>query len=297
MFPAPILEYFRPASVGEATRLLSGGAGENAHIIAGGQSLMQAIKSRLISPDALIDLQDIKALRSIHFDKNGLVIGAMTSYADIASDKRIPAAFAALCDAAGHVGDRQVRNRGTIGGSLCWNYIAACLPPTCLGLSATLELQNAAGRRRMVEARAFLKGPLETDRSSDELLIAIHLGPAAARTGSAYRKWGLVTDALPVVNICVSLEVGADHICREARVALGARSEGPTRVEAAELALRGVRKGDVRAIDAALDAAAEAADYQSDLWADAPYKKVLLRKIGREAVTVAFARASGEVGK
>ncbi|MHC1950397.1 FAD binding domain-containing protein [Bradyrhizobium sp. UFLA06-06] len=297
MFPAPISGYFRPHSVSEATRLLAGGAGENAHIIAGGQSLMQAIKSRLVTPNALIDLQDVKGLRGVVLDRNGLRIGAMTPYADIASDPRIPPAFAALRDAAGHVGDRQIRNRGTIGGSLCWNYVAACLPPTCLGLDAVMELKNAAGLQRMLEARIFLKGPLETDRARDELLTAIHFAPQGPRTGSAYRKWGLVTDALPVVNICVSLRLGNDGICAEARVALGARSEGPTRVESAELALRGVRKEDARAIDAALDAAAEAADYQSDLWADAQYKRVLLRKIGREAMTVAFARASGEVGK
>lgn len=294
MFPAPIAGYFRPETVQEAIRLLAGGDGGNAHVIAGGQSLMQAIKSRLISPDSLIDLQDVAELCGIHLDRNGLRIGAMTRYADIAADGRIPAAFSALRDAAGHVGDRQVRNRGTIGGSLCWNYLSACMPPTCLGLGAVIELENASGAQRMVKAERFLKGALETDRAADELLVAVHLSPAPARTGSAYRKWGLVTDALPVVNICVALELGTGGICTEARVALGARVEGPVRAKAAEAALAGASKGDRRAIDAALDAAADEAGYQPDLWADADYKRVLLRKIGREAVATAFARASGE---
>lgn len=294
MFPAPIAAYFRPESIQGATRLLADGDRGNAHVIAGGQSLMQAIKSRLISPDTLIDLQDVAELRGVQLDRNGLRIGAMTRYAELAADQRIPPAFAALRDAAGHVGDRQVRNRGTIGGSICWNYVAACLPPTCLGLGAVMELENAAGTRRMVKAESFLKGAFETDRAADELLVAVHLGPPSARTGSAYRKWGLVTDALPVVNICVSLELGTGGICTAARVALGARAEGPARALAAEAALAGASRGDRRAIDAALDAAADAADYQPELSADAPYKKVLLRKIGREAVATAFARAMGE---
>lgn len=297
MIPAPITGYFRPRSVQEAIRLLAGGAGDNAHVIAGGQSLMQAIKSRLISPDALVDLQDVAGLRGIHLDRNGLRIGAMTRYSDIAADRRLPAAFAALRDAASHVGDRQVRNRGTLGGSLCWNYLASCLPPTCLGLDATMELENAAGTRRMVKSSAFLKGPLETDRAADELLVNVHFAPAPAATGSAYRKWGLVTDALPVVNICVSLELGTDGICTRARMALGALSDGPMRASTAEAAMVGVRRGDAAAIDAALGIAATEASYQPDLSADADYKRVLLRKIGRETIATAFARAAGEEPK
>ncbi len=137
MYPAAIGEYVAPATVDEALKAWAGAAGD-AHFIAGGQSLMQAVKSRLVQPDCLIDLANVGELGGISADAGGVHIGPMTRYRDIAGDSQLDGAYQALRDAATRVGDRQVRNRGTIGGSLCWNYIAACMPPTVIGLGARI---------------------------------------------------------------------------------------------------------------------------------------------------------------
>jgi carbon-monoxide dehydrogenase medium subunit len=291
MYPAPIDEYVRPATVADALAALGRYEDGDAAFIAGGQSLMQAVKARLVRPRCLIDLQAVSGLSGIDVGAEGVRIGPMTRYAEIARDERLGGACAALRDAAERVGDRQVRNRGTVGGSLCWNYVAACMPPTAIGLGARLELTAADGGTRTIAAEDFLGGPLETAREENEILTAITI-PAAGNAGSAYKKWGLVTDALPVIGVCVALEV-ADGRCASARVAIGGLAEGPTRSAAGEAALSGVAAGDRDGIAAAMDAAAAEIETQADLWADSDYRKQLIRSLGAEVTASAFARAAG----
>src|ERR1700741_3813915 len=197
MYPAVIDTYHAPTSVQEALQAFANG-GSHSFLLGGGQSLMQAIKARVISPKTLIDLQHVSELKGIQFASGAVRIGAMTRYRDISSDERLDGAYQALRDAASHVGDRQVRNRGTIGGSLCWNYIAACMPPTCIGIGASIDLVSKRGKRSLL-AEEFLQSPLETARHDDEIVVAVTLPSPAKSSGSAYKKWGLVTDALPVV--------------------------------------------------------------------------------------------------
>ena len=289
MYPAIIETYDSPTTVREALQAL-GKRGVEAHFIAGGQSLMQAIKARVVSPKSLIDLQHVSELKGIEFKKGGVRIGAMTRYRDIAADERLDGPFEALRDAARHVGDRQVRNRGTIGGSLCWNYIAACMPPTCIGIGASLDLVSKAGRRSSL-AEAFLQGPLETTRREDEIVVAVTLPAAPMMSGSAYKKWGLVTDALPVVGVCAFVELGDDRRCRVARLAIGGLATGPRRAEAGEKALIGVSATDASAISNAAETAAGSTETQSDMWADAEYRKKLIETLAREVIATAFARA------
>jgi len=288
MFPAHIEEYVRPVTVAEALAANARYEEGEAMFIAGGQSLMQAIKSRMARPRCLIDLQAIPTLKGIAFDA-GLRIGAMTRYVEIAGDVRLDGAFAALRDAAGHVGDRQVRNRGTIGGSCCWNYVASCTPAVVLGLDGVMELTDASGARRSVPAGEFLIGPLETARRSDEMLEAVRFERPAARTGSAYRKWGLVKDALPVVGICVKVELDASGTCTAARVALSGLAAGAQLASAAPLV---GSRGDPEALARTFGAIAEAVDVQSDKWATDEYRKQLIRTLGAEVASTAFARAA-----
>jgi carbon-monoxide dehydrogenase medium subunit len=288
MFPAHIEEYVRPVTVAEALAANARYEEGEAMFIAGGQSLMQAIKSRMARPRCLIDLQAIPTLKGIAFDA-GLRIGAMTRYVEIAGDARLDGAFAALRDAAGHVGDRQVRNRGTIGGSCCWNYVASCTPAVVLGLDGVMELTDASGARRSVPAGEFLIGPLETARRSDEMLEAVRFERPAARTGSAYRKWGLVKDALPVVGICVKVELDAGGTCTAARVALSGLAAGAQLASAEPLV---GSRGDPEALARTFGAIAEAVDVQSDKWATDEYRKQLIRTLGAEVASTAFARAA-----
>ena len=290
MFPAHIEEYVRPATIADALAANARYDEGEAMFIAGGQSLMQAIKSRMARPRCLIDLQAIDALKGVHVDK-GLRIGAMTRYIDIASDARIPAGHAALRDAAGHVGDRQVRNRGTIGGSCCWNYVASCTPAVVLGLAGTMHLVAADGSRRDVPAGEFLIGPLETARRGDEMLEAVSFAPLGGRAGSAYRKWGLTKDALPVVGVCVQVLLDADGVCTQARVSLSGLSAGAQVASAGNAALVG-SKGEPAALERAFAAIADSADVQADKWASEAYRQQLIRTLGADVAATAFARAA-----
>jgi carbon-monoxide dehydrogenase medium subunit len=289
MYPATIETYDAPTSVREALQALAR-HGADSCFIAGGQSLMQAIKARVLSPKSLIDLQHVKELKGIEYNDGSVRIGAMTRYRDIAADERLDRPYQALRDAASHVGDRQVRNRGTIGGSLCWNYIAACMPPTCIGIGASLELVSSAGQRSLL-AENFVQSPLETARRDDEIVVAVTLPKPPAMSGSAYKKWGLIADALPVVGVCAFVELGDDRRCRNARLAVGGLASGPRRAKAAENALIGVAAADAAAIAKAAETAAASTETQSDMWADAEYRKKLIETLSREVIAVAFARA------
>jgi len=291
MYPAAIEEYVRPGTIQEAIDAMGRYDEGDALFIAGGQSLMQAIKTRLVRPRCLIDLQDISELSGITVEGGGVKIGAMTKYRDIAKDTRLDGALQAFRDAAARVGDRQVRNRGTIGGSICWNYVAACMPPTIIGLGGSMTLISSGGTTRSVIAEDFSEGPLETVREENEVLLSIDVS-AAANSGSAYKKWGLVTDALPVVGVCVSVIMDGGTIS-SARMGIGGLGDGPIRCSAGEAALKGVSSGDSDAIAKAMATAAEATETQADLWADSAYRKQLIRSLGADVTATAIARAQG----
>lgn len=292
MYPSVIEEYLRPGSVSEALAAIARYDEGEAMFLAGGQSAMQAMKSRMLRPQCVVDLQDVAELRGIARDDGALRIGAMTRYVDIAGETTLDGAFGALRDAAAHVGDRQVRNRGTIGGSVCWNYVASCMPAVVLGLGGTLELAAADGSKRRLEADDFFLGPLETARREDEILLAVSWPAPAARSGSAYKKWGLVRDALPVVGVCVTVTLGGDGNCTQARVALSGLAGGCQRAAAGEDLLRGCN-GDAAAIERAMAAIADSVETHSDMSADADYRRQLIRSIGGEVAATAFARARG----
>ena len=292
MYPAAIEEYVRPGTVAEAIDAIGRFDAGDAIFLAGGQSVMQAVKTRLLRPRCVIDLQAVSELKGVSAGGGGVTIGAMTSYAALAEEASLDGAYQAVRDAASRVGDRQVRNRGTIGGSLCWNYVAACMPAVALGLGMEMALQGKGGARSL-PANEFLGGPLETAREDDEVLVSLNLPAAPANTGSAYKKWGLVTDALPVIGVCASITTDGSGNCALARIAVGGLGDGPTRSAAAESALAGVAAGDADGIAAALQAGSDEIETQSDMWADSDYRKQLIRSLGAEVVATAFARAAG----
>jgi aerobic carbon-monoxide dehydrogenase medium subunit len=157
--------YQTPASLAEAAKAA---AGSNAKILAGGQSLLGAIKLGLAAPDALVDLAKIGGLDTIKVDGNNLVIGAMATHAKVAASPEVQRAIPALAKLAGGIGDRQVRNRGTIGGSLANNDPAADYPAAVLGLGATVTTD-----RRSIAADDFFKGLYETALAEGEIITAV----------------------------------------------------------------------------------------------------------------------------
>ncbi|MBM3482047.1 MAG: hypothetical protein FJX66_01965 [Alphaproteobacteria bacterium] len=294
MYPAVIEDYQRPASIDEALKAAARYDAGEALFLAGGQSLMQAMKSRLVRPRCVIDLQAVKDLKGVSASGAGVRIGAMTRYVEIAKEAKLKGAYGALGDAAAHVGDRQVRNRGTIGGSLCWNYLAACMPAANLGVGSSMELISASGKKRTLVADEFIKGPLDTARTDDEVLVATTLPAAPSKAGSAYKKWGLVTDALPVIGVAVYVELDGGGAISKARFAVGGLATGPKRAKGAEAALIGKKASDAAAIAAAAEKASAELETQSDLWADSAYRKNLIRSLGGEMIALASKRAAGQ---
>ena len=291
MFPANIDDYVRPESVTEALAAIAKYDDGEGMFLAGGQSLMQAIKSRMVRPSCIVDLQSVAELRGIE-QKNGLTIGAMTRYVEIAECETLPSAYAALNDAACHVGDRQVRNRGTIGGSVCWNYVASCMPAVVLALNGTIKLASSKGSFRELDAQDFILGPFETAREDDEILLAIAWPAAPERSGSAYKKWGLVTDSLPVVGMCINVTLDPSGSCIAARIAVAGLADGAQLSAAGAEALIG-SDGSDGSIAQAMATVAGSVETHTDHWADATYREQLIRSIGAEVTATAFQRARG----
>ena len=292
MYPAPIEAYFAPKTIDEALTCLTE-AGDGAMFIAGGMSLMQAMKARLAAPHALIDLNEVEELSGLARGPRGVTVRPMTRYRELAATSALHGALQAIGDAAATVGDRQVRNAGTIGGSLCWNYVASCMPNVCLCLDATLVLASIEGGERTVPIDEFLIGPLETARRDDEILIEINF-PASRYHGvaSAYKKYGGNVDGLPIIGIAASIDVDETGLCTDARFSVGGILPTAGRFHGVRDILCG-RQVTPEAFAEAASAAADAIETQTDHLASARYRKVLIRTLGREVLAEAHARATG----
>ena len=186
-------EYHRPGSSKDALAL---GKKEEAKYLAGGQSLVQAMKLRLSSPSDLIDLGSLKELSFVKTTKDGVEIGAMTRHADVAHSKDVQKAIASLAALAGIIGDRQVRHMGTIGGSLANNDPAADYPAAALGLGATITTN-----KRKIEADKFFKGLYETALEPGELITSVSF-PAPRR--AAYMKFKNPASRFAIVGVFVA---------------------------------------------------------------------------------------------
>jgi carbon-monoxide dehydrogenase medium subunit len=210
-------EYHRPSSTKDALSLGSGK--EEARYLAGGQSLVQAMKLRLSSPSDLIDLSSLKELSGIKAAGDGVEIGAMTRHADVASSSVVQKAIPALASLAGIIGDRQVRHMGTIGGSLANNDPAADYPAAVLALGATITTS-----KRKIEADKFFKGLYETALEPGELITSVSF-PAPKR--AAYMKFKNPASRFAIVGVFVA-DFGG-----KARV--GVTGAGPSAFRQAEM--------------------------------------------------------------
>jgi aerobic carbon-monoxide dehydrogenase medium subunit len=256
--------YHRPGSVAEAVALLS--ARSEGKLLAGGQSLLPTLRLRLAAPTDLIDLGHIAELRGIRATADEISIGAMTRHNDVAASREIAQAIPALARLAGHIGDRQIRNLGTLGGSLANNDPAACYPAAALGLAATIRTS-----RRSVAAHEFLRGMYETCLDPDEIVTSVSFKiPSKA----AYLKFMHPASRFALVGVFVAERAG------EVRVAVtGAGLRGAFRSQALESALQ--HSFSVESIDAV---APDAEELSSDLHASADYRAHLIKVMARRAV-------------
>jgi carbon-monoxide dehydrogenase medium subunit len=288
MYPANF-DYYRPSTVQEAITLLS--QNKNAKVLAGGHSLLPAMKLRTSAPAALVDLGRIKDLVGINADGNTLTIGAMTTHAMVAASDVVKSQCPILAETAAIIGDLQVRNRGTIGGSLAHADPAADYPTTIVALGATITATGAKGSRS-ISADQFFKGPFTTALASTELITAISVPAYGAMKGmgGAYVTHEHPASSYSVVGVAamIGLENGR---CARVSLVVGGATINPVHAEAAENALTGKEPGAVNIETAAALAAQAITNPMSDLYASSEYRLHLASVLAKRALMKAAARA------
>ncbi|SOC52016.1 carbon-monoxide dehydrogenase medium subunit [Blastococcus aggregatus] len=282
MIPAAF-GYVRPGTVDEALRALADG-GEDAKVLAGGQSLIPVMRLRLAAPSMVVDLTRVTELRGVRDDGDALAIGAMTTHSDVISDPLIREFAPLIAQATETVADRQVRHRGTFGGALAHADPAGDLPAVALALDAEFVLAGPGGRRT-VPARDFFVDYLTTALAEDELLVEVRIPKLAGSWGMHYEKFNRVAQAWSIVAVAAAVRRENGHIA-EARIGLTNMGPTPLRATATEQALAGADAGEAAIAEAARHAA-EGTAPSDDLNARADYRAHLAEVLTRRAVTAA----------
>jgi aerobic carbon-monoxide dehydrogenase medium subunit len=276
----PEFDYLRPHSIDEAVTEL-GRAGEDAKVLAGGQSLLPLLRLRLAYPTALVDLGGIGELRGVRQEGDELVIGAMTTHHEVLHDPLVFTSCPVLAQATATVADPAVRHRGTIGGALSHADPAGDLPAVALALDAKFVIAGTEGRRT-VPAAEFFSDYLETAVGPGELLVEIRVPALGAEWGTAYEKFNRVAQAWAIVGVAALVRREGDTIT-EARIGLTNMGSTPVRASATEQALVGVSTSNGGIVRAA-ELAADGTQPSGDLSAQPDYRQHLARVLTRRAV-------------
>jgi carbon-monoxide dehydrogenase medium subunit len=281
VIPAPF-DYVKPTSVADAVAALQQ-AGDDAKVIAGGQSLMPVLRLRLAAPALIVDIGGISELRGIREDGDRVVIGAMTPYHDIVRDDLVTEHLSLLAQAVGTVADNQVRHRGTLGGALAHADPAGDLGAPALALDAEMVIAGADGTRT-VTAADFFQGLFATAIGEAELLTEIRF-PKYTGWGTHYEKFNRTAQAWSMCAVAVALRVDGGAIA-EARVGLTNMGDRPIRATTVEEALVG-QQATADVARAAAEHAADGTSAPSDADAAADYREHLARVLTGRAVLAA----------
>ncbi len=279
--------YQAPGSLQEAFALLQE-HGEDAKVLAGGHSLLPAMKLRLTQPEVLVDLRRIPGLDGIRVDNDTLVIGALTTHTEVGTSEDVRRLLPGLADTASVIGDLQVRNRGTMGGSVAHADPAADLPVTLTALDASFVLASAAGER-IVAADDFFVDFFTTAVEPDEILTAIRIPLPSTSARTSYAKLPHPASGYVVVSAAAALTVDDAGACTSARVVLGGVAGTPHRATGAEAALTG-QALTPEVMAAAAEQAADGIDPHADSYADEDYKRHMAVVYTRRAIEAAAAR-------
>jgi carbon-monoxide dehydrogenase medium subunit len=271
-------DYVRPTSVADAVAALQS-AGEDAKVLAGGQSLMPVLRLRLAAPSTVVDLGGIAALRGIRLESDELVVGATATHAEVCSSSLVASESPLLAAVARTVGDRQVRHRGTLGGSLAHADPAGDLPAAVVALDATIVVAGPAGARS-IPAREFFTDVFTTALAPDEVLVEVRV-PRLPGWTARYEKFHRTAQAWAVVGVMAAVRRENGAIA-EARVAFTNAGPTPVRASGVEAALAGA--GDLAAVQAAAARAGEGTAPPSDLGGSAEYRRHLLGVLTARAV-------------
>jgi carbon-monoxide dehydrogenase medium subunit len=287
MIPASF-DYLAPKSLDEALSAL-GARGEDAKLIAGGHSLLPLMKLRLANPKVLIDIGRIRNLNEIRAAKDQLVVGALATHFQIESSALLQKNCPLLPQTARTIGDVQVRNRGTIGGSVVHADPAADWPAAMLALGGRLKLRGRTGER-MIDAEKFFLGPMTTAIEASEILTEIHLPMAPRRSGYSYGKMAQQASGFAIVGVAVSLCLDAKGRCEDVGIGITGLSDTPFRARKAEERLRG-NKITTKLVDACAAEVAAGIDPLDDLHAAADYRAHLARVYTARAIQEAAKHA------
>src|SRR5438105_6065090 len=268
MYPAPF-EYHVPGTVAEAISLL-GSFQDDAKLIAGSQSLVAMMKLRLVQPKHVVDLRKVPGLTGISEADGALVIGALTTHRAIEESELVHRRFPMMAEAAGGIGDAQVRNLGTIGGSLAHADPAADWPAVTCALDASVRIAGPRGERN-VPAEQFIAGPLTTVLEPNEIVLQVRVPLPPARSGSAYEKLPHPASRFAIVGAAAALTLDGRGAVQRARIALTGLSPKVARAFRVEKALEGTAPSPA-SLDAAAEKAAEAHELRADAIGSADYK-------------------------
>ncbi|MFM8450833.1 MAG: FAD binding domain-containing protein [Haliscomenobacter sp.] len=284
MIPAEF-SYARAGSVADALRLLSENEGD-AKILSGGHSLIPAMKLRLNLPGILVDVARIPELRYIRQEGSHIAIGAATTHGDIAGSALLAGQLPVFCQAAGMIGDVQVRNRGTIGGSIAHADPSADWPAVLLATDAVIVAQSQNGTRS-IPAADFFVGFYATALEEGELITEVRVAVPSAGTRACYHKFVQPASRFAIVGCAVSV-TQSGGVCAQVRVAFTGVSDGPFRDHAAEAALSG-KAPSADAIAAAVAASVQGVSFMSDHFASEEYREHLSRVYAKRALSEACA--------
>lgn len=281
MIPAQF-DYVAPSTIEEALAALSE-AGEDAKVMAGGQSLLPVLRMRLNVPSVVVDLGRIESLRGVREDGDAIVIGAMTTHSDVFHDPLVGEHALLLTKAIVQLADPQVRHRGTFGGALAHADPAGDLGAPALALGASFTILGSGGSRT-VQAADFFEDLFTTAVGDGEILTEVRV-PKHTGWGAHYEKFVRVAHQWPIVAVAAAVQAEGGTIS-EARVGLTNMGSTPLRARAVETALAGQPATD-EAVRAAAASAAQGTNPPSDLNGDSDYRKHLATVLTRRAVLAA----------
>ena len=264
------------------------GENEEAKVLAGGQSLLPMMKLRLAAPTALVDITRIADMSYVRDEGGHVAIGALTTHDTVEHDATVAGKFTALHDAVLRIGDQQVRNRGTIGGSACHADPAADIPTALLALDAQFVILGRRGTR-VVPAREFFVDVFATAVAHDEILTEIRLPSLPPSSASAYMKHSLREADFAIAMVGAVLTLDDRDACKEVRLAVGSAGPTPMRAAGAEGYLRGKVLGD-DAMAVAAEMAVEGADPPSDVHGSKEYRLEATKVLARRALKLAASR-------
>lgn len=282
-------EYHAPGTAAEVVGLLASRPGE-AKIISGGQSLLPTMAYRLAQPALLVDVRNVAGLSRISVDASGVHLGARTRWRDIEDAAPLATAHPLLQEAISHVAHYQVRNRGTVGGSLAHADPASELP--CIAVTCDAELRVLGpGGERIVRADGFFTGPLSTTLADDEMILELRLPPWAPGRRWGFQEFARRSGDFALAGVALFYDLDAQQRAANVHVGVVGACSLPHRLAAAEAALTGTTV-DAAAIAVAARAASGEVDPPTDIHATAAYRRALVGTLLERALRQAAARVS-----